>query len=72
CKKVAKTARLAWRGLRYLPALSRTLPCGDAAVTSEVASSSLVHPATKLLVSPLNGLAFCFTWGRFFAKVAKD
>ena len=47
CMKVAKTARLAWRGLPYLPALSHTLPCGDAAVTSEVASSSLVHPTIE-------------------------
>ena len=40
-------------------------------VTSEVASSSLVHPATKLQLSPPNGLSF-FLAGRCFPqKVAK-
>ena len=46
-----------------LPIVSHRLfssPCPT--VTSEVASSSLVHPATKLLVSPLNGLAFLYLW----------
>ena len=37
CVKVAKSARLAKRGLPYLPALLLILPCDDVAVTSEVA-----------------------------------